>query len=271
MSKLWPMQTRTRPRRLDDDGFEPPRRHRAEEAPARQRDRTAALRANRATTALVDDDQLVTALRPIINKATFVRLAYIAIGYSAIGPLAFSYAEIMPLPVGARYILLPAAVLAILLAFVDRQMGWRALVGYSAGIVATAVYDVVRLSLFELGFWDDPIPGIGQLLLNQAEPNLFAGYFWRLFGNGAGMGLAFAMLPWRGWWPGLVYGTAICFGLFATLALFPVAQTHFFPLLPHVAVGALIGHFVYGSVLGWLVAKRIPPTRKVRARARARA
>ena len=268
---------------LRDDGA-PPRRRRAASGTGataaralEQRDGTQLLggaaaaqgRGSHALVAMEEDAALASALKPLFSRSMLVRLGFLAIGFSAIGPLALSYAEILPLPVGARVILLPAAVLAIILGVTNRYWGWRALVGYSAGIVATSIYDIVRLSLFELGFWDDPIPGIGQLLLDQSDPNLFAGYFWRLFGNGAGMGMAFAMLPWRGAWPGFLYGTAICLGLFAVLFFFPVAQTHFFPLLPHVAVGALIGHFVYGSVLGWLVAKRIPPP-KLRARGRPR-
>jgi len=47
--------------------------------------------------------------------------------------------------------------------------------------------------------------------------------------------------------------------LFAVLAIWPVAQTHFFPLTPVVAAGAMAGHWVYGSVLGWLTRRWLPP------------
>jgi hypothetical protein len=84
---------------------------------------------------------------------------------------------------------------------------------------------------------------------------------WRFGGNGAGMGMAFAMLPWRGIRSGIIYGTCICFGLFAVLALAPVAQQHFFPLNLKTAIGALAGHWVYGAVLGYLTSVSLPPVK----------
>jgi hypothetical protein len=73
------------------------------------------------------------------------------------------------------------------------------------------------------------------------------------------MGMAFAMLPWRGVRSGILYGTAIVSGLVALLAVWPVAQVHFFPLTPSTAAGGVAGHWVYGAVLGWLTARWLPP------------
>jgi hypothetical protein len=216
------------------------------------------------------DAQLLTALRPIINgvrsllrstPSLYPRVVFLAIGFTAIGPLAAAYSEVLPLPKGARYILLPAALLAILVGVRHKEWGRRALVGWVAGVAATGIYDVLRLALYKFGYWDDPIPGIGRLMLDDPNASAIWGYVWRFGGNGAGMGMAFAMLPWRGIRSGVIYGTSICFGLFGVLALAPVAQAHFFPLNLKTAIGALAGHWVYGAVLGWLTSVSLPPVR----------
>jgi len=136
------------------------------------------------------------------------------------------------------------------------------LVGYCAGFVATGIYDLLRLALMLLGLWADPIPNIGRVLLNDPSASWLWGYAWRFLGNGAGMGLTYAMLPWRGVRSGIIYGSAICLGLFALLALVPAAQTHFFPLTLPTAIGAMGGHRVYGAVLGRLSAARLRPARR---------
>jgi hypothetical protein len=223
-----------------------------------------------ARVAAAADAQLLTALKPIINgvrsllhstPSLYPRVVFLAIGFTAIGPLAAAYSELLPLPKGARYILLPAALLAILVGLRHKEWGRRALIGWVAGVAATGIYDVLRLALYKFGYWDDPIPGIGRLMLDNPNASAIWGYVWRFGGNGAGMGMAFAMLPWRGVRSGIIYGTAICFGLFGVLALAPVAQAHFFPLNLKTAIGALAGHWVYGSVLGWLTSVSLPPVR----------
>jgi hypothetical protein len=80
------------------------------------------------------------------------------------------------------------------------------------------------------------------------------------------MGLAFAMLPWRGVRLGVAYGSAICLGLFGLLYFWPVSQQHFFPLTPLTATGAMAGHWVYGAVLGWLTSRWLPPVGRRRRR-----
>jgi hypothetical protein len=220
-----------------------------------------------ARTAAVADAQLLSALKGILRTLTssvpslYPRVIFLALGYASIGPLAAAYSEVLPLPYGARLILLPAVLISILVGFRHKEWGRRALVGWLAGVAATGIYDVLRLSLYKLGYWGDPIPGIGRLMLDNPNAPAIWGYVWRFGGNGAGMGMAFAMLPWRGIRSGIVYGTSICFGLFAVLALAPVAQQHFFPLNVKTAIGALAGHWVYGAVLGYLTSVSLPPVR----------
>lgn len=207
------------------------------------------------------DEHLLNALRSVWALALSVlypRALYLLFGFGAITALALAYAEVLSLPAAGMLILLPSIVGTALLSIRHRDWGWRALVGYSAGLMATAVYDVLRLGLVEVGFWDDPIPHIGTLLIGDQTPHFWWGYLWRFYGNGALMGMAYAMLPWRGIRSGMLFGTAVCLGLFALLIAAPTAQGHFFPLTPFTALGALAGHWVYGAVLGWATASRIP-------------
>jgi hypothetical protein len=53
------------------------------------------------------------------------------------------------------------------------------------------------------------------------------------------------------------------------LYFFPVAQAHFFPLTPLAAAVAILGHWIYGVVLGVIVKRYLPPA-KVSLREHAR-
>jgi hypothetical protein len=212
--------------------------------------------------AAAEDERLLEALQPLLSlPSLYPRLVFLALGFAAITSLAAAYSETLPLPAGARFVLVPAVACIVLVGLRHREWGRRALVGWVAGIIATCIYDGLRLGLMLLGLWEDPIPRIGQMLFVDPNANWIWGYIWRFLGNGGGMGLAFAMLPWRGVRFGIAYGTCICLGLFAVLALWPVAQVHFFPLTPVVAAGAMAGHWVYGAVLGALTARWLPPVR----------
>jgi hypothetical protein len=172
--------------------------------------------------------------------------------------LCISLFGILPLHLGTRFLVLPAAFACVALAIASPAWGRRALAGFLAGVVATAAYDATRLALVWFGVWPDFIPPIGRLaLMDQAASPLW-GYAWRFLGNGGGMGLTFAMLPWRGPRPGMLYGAFICCCLYATLLLAPHAQDTMFRLTPFTAAAAMIGHLDYGAVLGWLCARWLP-------------
>jgi Winged helix-turn helix len=210
--------------------------------------------------AAAEDAKLLAALRLLFsNPSLYPRLLYLPVGFVAITALAFAYAEALPLPYGMQYVVLPAAGAIVLISL--RHPGWgrRALLGWVAGVIATGVYDLLRLGLVWAGLWDDPIPGIGRLALSDPDASYLWGYLWRFAGNGGGMGMAFAMLPWRGVRSGIIYGTGIVSGLVVLLAVWPIAQVHFFPLTPATAAGGVAGHWVYGAVLGWLTARWLPP------------
>jgi hypothetical protein len=224
----------------------------------------AAARIETARVAADEDAQFLSAIKALLSlPSMFPRMIFVALGFTAIGPLALAYVEALPLPVSARLILLPAAAIVILLGMRYREWGRRALIGWVAGIIATMIYDCLRLGLVQVGIWGDPIPGIGRLLLDDPSANWMWGYAWRFMGNGGGMAIAFTMLPWRGVKAGIIYGSMICTGLVAVLAFWPVAQEHFFPLTPITAAGGFAGHWVYGGVLGYITSRFLPPVRRM--------
>jgi hypothetical protein len=234
------------------------------EAPAKPLSRTA-------RRAAAEDAKLLAALRVLLsNPSLFPRLFYLALGFAAITSLGVALAGMVPLPYGLRYAVVPAVAIMVLLSL--RYPGWgkRALIGLVAGMIATGIYDILRIGLMFAGLWGDPIPSIGRLALADPNAEWYWGYVWRFVGNGGGMGLAFAMLPWRGVKLGIAYGTAICLGLVGLLYFWPISQAHFFALTPPTAAGGMAGHWVYGAVLGWLTARWLPPVGRRRRPARDR-
>jgi hypothetical protein len=217
-----------------------------------------------ARVAAVEDAKLLAFLHDLIQRlkavpSLYPRLVFLIVGYAAITSLAAAYAEAIPLPITAGLVVIPAAGIIFNMGMRHPDWGRRALTGWIAGIVATIIYDCLRLALVKVGIWGDPIPGIGHLVFADPHANFAWGYLWRFAGNGGGMGIAYTMLPWRGVRTGVAYGTLICTGLVALLFFFPVAQVHFFPLTPVTTAGAYAGHWVYGAVLGKITSWWLPP------------
>jgi hypothetical protein len=249
--------------------FERPQRPReaavAPEAPAKTLSRTA-------RRAAAEDAKLLAAIRMLLsNPSVFPRVFYLAFGFAAITSLGASLAGLAQLPYLFHFAVIPAYAIMALIGLRYPAWGKRALLGLLAGMIATGVYDILRIGLMFAGLWGDPIPSIGRLATGDPNIAWYWGYVWRFVGNGGGMGVAFAMLPWRGVKLGIAYGTAVCLGLVAILYFFPVAQLHFFALTPPTAAGGMAGHWVYGAVLGWLTSRWLPPVGRRRRRpARAR-
>ena len=241
---------------------EPPRGREADAAvaPARPLSRTA-------RRAAAEDAKLLAAIRMLLsNPSLFPRVIYLAFGFAAITSLGVALTGAVPLPYGFHYAVIPAYAVMTLVGLRYPAWGKRALLGLVAGMIATAIYDILRIGLMFAGLWGDPIPTIGQLALNDPNTQWYWGYVWRFIGNGGGMGVAFAMLPWRGVKLGIAYGSAICLGLVGLLYFWPVSQQHFFALTPLTAAGGMAGHWVYGAVLGYLTARWLPPVGKRRRR-----
>ena len=165
----------------------------------------------------------------------------------------------------AALVIIPlAATLAVLAIFApdptDRIVG-RGLIW---GIVACVVYDIFRLdTVYLLGWWGDFIPTMGTWITDGAETRggAVVGYLWRYVGDGGGIGIAFFVfalaLGLNRWSSRDVVLAAVAFavfpiwtGLIATVALAPRGEELMFPLSPTTVSLSLIGHLIFGLVLG---------------------
>jgi hypothetical protein len=190
-----------------------------------------------------------------MRSAPVPRLFFLAYGFLPIGCLSLALQGLVPLHAMALFVLLPATAAALLMGRYDRAWGRLAVAGLLSGIVAVAMYDVVRGSFVLAGAMRDPIPNIGRMALDDPMASPLWGYAWRFVWNGGAMGIAFAMLPFRGVRSGAKFGLFVCGCLFVTLTASQAAQSRFFALNLQNAAIALVGHVVYGSVLGWSLDK----------------
>lgn len=140
------------------------------------------------------------------------------------------------------------------------------LVGAVWGVVATLVYDAVRLdTVYLLGWWGDFIPTVGTWILGDTggatATGAVVGYLWRYVGDGGGIGVTFFLLVaatgLRRWGERATVAAAVAFavfpvwtGLVATVAIAPRGERLMFPLTPATVALSLLGHLVFGLVLG---------------------
>lgn len=195
-----------------------------------------------------------------VNRTFWVRAAFMVLGPAAILGLSMAYAQLLPLRVAFVLYVLPSYLTMAVLGVIYPEWGKRALVGFSAGVLATVAYDVARMVLVVALGLPDPIPHIGALWIGQAAVDgnqWWIGYLWRFFGNGGGMGIVYAMLP--KWWfdlkGGWLYGDAVGMGMFVLLFLSPLSQLHLFALNYIVLVNGILGHWAYGLALGYIFMK----------------
>lgn len=139
---------------------------------------------------------------------------------------------------------------------VGNGLGW--------GMFACLAYDAFRLdTVYLLGLWDDFIPKMGTWLHSgtDAPAGAVVGYVWRYFGDGGGIGIAFFLIALavglqhrRPRTVLLAFVTGAVFpvwaGLIGTVALSPHGQSDMFPLTAKTITLSLIGHLIFGLVLG---------------------
>jgi hypothetical protein len=116
-----------------------------------------------------------------------------------------------------------------------------------------------------LGWWGDFIPRVGTWIVDvDAERSVLGavvGYVWRYAGDGGGIGVAFFVLVaatgLRRWGERATVMASVAFavfpvwtGLVATVALAPRGQQQMFALTPATVALSLLGHLVFGLVLG---------------------
>lgn len=194
-----------------------------------------------------------------------VTISMVAIGFTPIATLALALLDVVPLRDGAPATITAAVVYAVYLAVLLPSVRPRLGRGLANGLVAVLLYDGTRLPFVLLGGWPDFIPRIGVWLLDDTDAHWTIGYLWRFLGNGAGMGLAFAFLA-----PvisvridvrraGALYGVAIWTGLMLVLTIAPDGEAKMFQLTPATFALSLLGHLVYGGVLGCITPGRDRP------------
>ena len=194
-------------------------------------------------------------------KDVLIRFALFAIGFSPIASVCLSTFRLIPLHVSGPLVVLPAIFAAVWICRTYEAYAPRVLEGLASGIIAVTLYDMTRIPFVAAGLWFDFIPKIGTYLLNAQDPNYSVlhwsvGYIWRYVGNGGGMGLAFYMVlpllkirldPRL---TGTLYGLGIFACLLVTIYLSPAGRIYLFD--PSLMTGALglVGHIVYGFILG---------------------
>lgn len=182
--------------------------------------------------------------------------------------------NLVPMHLTAGLVVIPLLVVIVVASLwhpleQDRMLLRAAIVG----AIATAVYDSIRIdTVYLLGWWGDFIPRIGAWILNTDDPvtglveqpgtaEVLVGYIWRYAGDGAGIGVWFyvlaAALRLRDRSRGITIGAAVAFavapvwaGLIATVGLAPRAGELMFPLTPRTLALSLLGHLIFGLVLG---------------------
>ncbi len=129
----------------------------------------------------------------------------------------------------------------------------------AAGLIATGVMTALLLLEPAIGLPDIAVGQILSTSLGVASAQLAFGpaVGWLIhFVFGMGLGVLYA-----GAVRGKLPGTPLVRGLLYGLAVFVVAQTLFMPLVGagifshgnvSLIIGSLLGHLVYGAVLGWV-------------------
>ena len=174
---------------------------------------------------------------------------------------------LVPMHVSAGLVVVPLLLAVGLLALFAPAGEERLIVrGLGWGVVATLVYDVVRLdTVYLLGWWGDFIPTVGAWILDSGTaPGVadgMVGYLWRYAGDGGGIGVTFFVLAAvtglhrqgtrRTVVAAVVFAVVpVWAGLIGTVALAPRGQSLMFPLTPVTLTLSLVGHLVFGLVLG---------------------
>lgn len=156
------------------------------------------------------------------------------------------------------------AVLGAIITFAPHRIDMIVGRGLIAGIVACIVYDAARLfAVHVLGLMGDFIPVMGSWVSGEPDTagSAAVGYIWRYIGDGGGLGVAFFVVAFAlgidRWSSVQAVLAAVGFavfptwaGLMATVALAPHGQEMMFPLNAATITITLVGHLIFGLVLG---------------------
>ncbi len=192
-----------------------------------------------------------------------LHLALAAVPLLAISAQVFGLLEMR---LALAVVIVPAVIVVVGLALFAPHPSDRVVTaGLVWGVVACVLYDLFRLdTVYVLGWWGDFIPTMGSWITG-GEPGgwdgAVAGYLWRYLGDGGGIGVTFFVLATA---VGLgrrsrreVVAAAVAFavfpvwaGLIGTVAIAPRGEEMLFALTPVTVLLSLIGHLIFGVVLG---------------------
>jgi hypothetical protein len=166
----------------------------------------------------------------------------------------------------APILVIPLATAVVALTVLAPQAEDRLIAqGLLWGILGCAVYDGFRLlTVHGFGWWADFIPTMGTWITgnpNDLAAGAVVGYLWRYIGDGGGIGITFfagaSALGLHRRSRRVVVTAAVVFavvpvwaGLIATVAIATRGQTMMFPLTPTTLSLSLIGHLIFGAVMG---------------------
>jgi hypothetical protein len=156
------------------------------------------------------------------------------------------------------------AVLATLIAFAPHRIDMIVGRGLIAGMVACIVYDGARLfAVHVLRLMGDFIPVMGSFVTGEpgTTGSAAVGYVYRYIGDAGGLGVAFFVVAFAlgidRWKKVYAVLAAVAFavfptwaGLMATVALAPHGEERMFPLNTATVIITLVGHLIFGLVLG---------------------
>ena len=187
-----------------------------------------------------------------------LHLLIAAIPVLAISADVFGWVSLQTVAVS---VLLPLiAITAVLVTHRPDRSDRLILSGFLWGLIACACYDAFRLpTIYVAHWWDDFFGTVGGWATGS-ESNFFVGYLWRYVGDGGGIAVSFFALAatvGAAAWPrrqvlALAIGYAVCpvwTGLVLTDLLAPAGR-QLFPLTSATLTLFLVGHLIYGSVLG---------------------
>ena len=190
-----------------------------------------------------------------------LHLAVAAVPLLAIAVHVFGW---LSMPTSTAVVLVPLLGAAgLVMLFAPHRSDRVVLAGMGWGLIACGFYDLFRWDTVYLGFWGDFIPRMGAWLTGDPGgwDSVAAGYIWRYLGDACGAGGAFflaaAALGGQHRRPRRVVAAAVGYavfpvwaGLVATVAVAPRGQAMMFPLTTTTVTLSLIGHLIFGLVLG---------------------
>ena len=173
---------------------------------------------------------------------------------------------IIKMQYSAGILVIPLAVAIVVMTVLAPHAGDRVVAdGLIWGIVACAIYDGFRLfTVHVFHWWADFIPTMGTWITGDPDDitaGAVVGYVWRYIGDGGGIGIAFFAvastlgLQYRSRRTAVLASVAFAVapvwaGLVGTVWLAERGQTMMFPLTPTTLTLSLIGHLIFGWILG---------------------